>query len=143
MILGIGTDLVRVERFESWLEKPELMRRFFGDRELKYCLDQGQGAAASLAARFAAKEAFGKAIGTGLSGMRLRDIEVIRDRGSEPKLSLRNGARSRFDQVCAAFGIASGSTALHLSLTHEREHALAFVVFERRDFKEGDTHGNG
>jgi holo-[acyl-carrier protein] synthase len=143
MILGIGTDIVRVDRFAGWIDRPEMMRRFFGQIELDYCMKQGADAAASLAARFAAKEAFGKAVGCGLAGMRLRDIQVLREKGKQPSLNLEGKAQEAFAAICRTHGIESSETRLHLSLTHEREHAIAFVVFEQRPVLKEGGHGHG
>ena len=78
-------------------------------------------AALSLAARFAAKEALGKALGTGLGGVRLSDIRVINNHNGRPDMELYGSALARFG--------ALGAT-LHLSLTHERDNAIAMVVME-------------
>ena len=120
MIVGIGTDLVENRRLESWLTEPRLLRRYFSEKELA---DVGAShhPAASLAARFAAKEAFGKALGTGLRGLVLRDIETLRGTGGKPDLHLAGTARKALE--------ARGARA-HLSISHEAEYSLAFVVLE-------------
>lgn len=120
MILGIGTDLVENRRMEGWLSQPRLLSKYFTEKELSD-VSSGSHPAASLAARFAAKEAFGKALGTGLRGLALRDIETRRGPGGKPDLFLAGSARSALE--------ARGARA-HLSLTHERDYALAFVVLE-------------
>jgi holo-[acyl-carrier protein] synthase len=120
MILGIGTDLVENQRLERWLEQPRLLSKYFTEKELDDART-GSHPAASLAARFAAKEAFGKALGTGMRGLALRDIETRRGGGGKPDLFLTGTARLALD--------ARGARA-HLSLTHERDYALAFVVLE-------------
>jgi len=120
MIIGIGTDLVENRRMESWLSNPGLLAKYFSENEL--CdVKSGGHPAASLAARFAAKEAFGKALGTGLRGLSLRDIETRRGPGGKPDLFLTGTARLALE--------ARGARA-HLSLSHEAAYALAFVVLE-------------
>lgn len=122
MILGIGVDVVHVRRLAHWLSVPGLPERFFHPEELASARSRGSGVALSLAARFAAKEAFGKALGTGLSGLRLSDICVINNHNGRPGMSLYGSALARFE--------ALSCTAIHLSLTHERDNAIAMVVLE-------------
>jgi holo-[acyl-carrier protein] synthase len=122
MIRGIGVDVVHVRRIEHWLSVPGLTERFFHPLELESALSRGAAAALSLAARFAAKEAFGKALGTGLAGMRLADIRVINRHNGQPGMELYGTALDRFR--------LSGATRVHLSLTHESDNAIAMVVLE-------------
>ena len=122
MILGIGVDVVHVHRIAHWISVPGLPERFFQADELASAMSRGEGAALSLAARFAAKEAFGKAIGTGLRGLQLSDIRVINDRNGRPDIRLYGTALEKFRSL--------GCSAIHLSLTHERDNAIAMVVLE-------------
>jgi holo-[acyl-carrier protein] synthase len=120
VIVGIGTDLVENRRLDRWLQSPKLLAKYFTQRELA---DIGSSAhpSASLAARFAAKEAFGKALGTGLQGLALKDIETRRDAEGKPSLHLAGSARDL---------IAARHARVHLSLSHEAAYSLAFVVLE-------------
>ncbi len=122
MIIGVGLDVVHVTRLERWQKIPGLFERYFHPEELEAALRKGSGATLSLAARFAAKEAFGKAIGTGLSGITLKNILVLNNHNGKPCMQL-------FGNALAAFS-ASGGEIIHLSLTHERDNALAMVVIE-------------
>lgn len=122
MILGIGVDVVHVRRIAHWLSVAGLPERFFHPDELSSALSRGQGAALSLAARFAAKEAFGKAIGTGLRGIRLADICILNNHNGKPDMHLYGTALEKFR--------ALGCTTIHLSLTHESDNAIAMVVLE-------------
>lgn len=123
MIAGIGCDIVRVERFLRWYDDPRLARRFLHRVEWDL-LDQSRSLAVpSIAARFAAKEAFAKACAVGLRGMRLSEIGVVRGEYGEPRLVLEGSALN-------ALTVLGGSA--QLSLSHEGEYALAFVVIERR-----------
>ncbi|WP_461247337.1 holo-ACP synthase, partial [Treponema sp. R6D11] len=81
-----------------------------------------KSAAQTLAARFAAKEAFGKALGTGLAGIELKDIIVINNDKGKPDIKLTGTAENEFEK--------SGANKVHLSLTHERENAIAMIVLE-------------
>lgn len=123
MILGIGVDVVHVRRIEHWLTIPGLTERFFHPGEMEDVLLRGESSRSlSLAARFAAKEAFGKALGTGLRGIRLRDIQVENTPHGKPDIVLYRTALEKFQ--------ASGGGRVLLSLTHERDNAIAMVVIE-------------
>ncbi len=125
MIIGIGLDVVHVKRLEHWKNTPALLERFFHPEELSAALSRGNSAILSLAARFAAKEAFGKAIGTGLSGITLKNILVVNNHNGKPCMHLFGNALEAFESV--------GGKTIHLSLTHERDNALAMVVIEGDD----------
>ncbi|MDR1178156.1 MAG: holo-ACP synthase [Spirochaetaceae bacterium] len=122
MISGIGIDVVHVQRLEKWLGRPGLLERYFHPDELELSLSRGKGAALSLAARFAAKEAFGKALGTGLAGIVLKDILVVNSHNGKPEIRLFATARAALTRA--------GASKVHVSLTHERDNALALIVLE-------------
>jgi len=122
MIIGIGLDVVHVERLVHWQKNPGLLERYFHADELASARAKGSGEILSLAARFAAKEAFGKAIGTGLSGITLKNILVLNNHNGKPCMQLFGNALDAFR--------AAGGEIIHLSLTHERDNALAMVVIE-------------
>ncbi|AIN94187.1 holo-ACP synthase [Treponema putidum] len=122
MILGLGIDIVEVSRIEKWLNDEKLLQRFFNKEEIEYVLSKENGAARSLAVRFAAKEAFGKALGTGLSGIELKDIVVVNDKTGRPFLKLSGTALQALNK--------KGGKAVHISLSHEKATAAAVVVIE-------------
>ncbi len=122
MILGVGVDVVHVRRIAHWLMVPGLPERFFHPDELSSAMSRGHAVALSLAARFAAKEAFGKAVGTGLRGIRLTDIRVVNNHNGKPEMMLYGTAQEKFR--------ALGCSTIHLSLTHESDNAIAIVVLE-------------
>jgi holo-[acyl-carrier protein] synthase len=123
MIAGIGVDVVHVRRMERWRRIPGLLERYFHGEELAAALSRGSGADLSLAARFAAKEAFGKALGTGLTGIVLKDIMVINHHNGKPEIQVLGTALAALRK--------SGADRMHLSLTHERDNAIAMVVLEK------------
>ena len=123
MITGVGIDAVHVKRMERWLVNSDLLERYFHPEEIAYVASRGKGGAQSLAARFAAKEAFAKALGTGLSGITLRDIAVLNEQGGRPSLKLSGTAQNAL--------VKSGADRAHISLTHERETAIAMIILER------------
>lgn len=120
-LVGIGIDVEEVARVEDLLKRygDRFLARIFTDGEAAYCLRR-RAPAQHLAARFSAKEAAMKALGTGRSrGVLWRDVEVVR-RGGPPQLALHGGARRRFE--------ALGATGALLTMTHSRELAVAQVV---------------
>jgi holo-[acyl-carrier protein] synthase len=127
MVLGIGIDHVRAERIRSLLARyPDRAGpRLFTETERRAC-DGRVDPADCYAARFAAKEAFVKALGTGLTGgMRWTDIEIRRRTGGRPGIILHDAARRTFEDL--------GGGRIHLSFTHEGGTAVAVVVLERSD----------
>ena len=122
MILGIGIDVVHVYRMRRWEKVPGLFQRFFNEQELSAALAKGEGGILSLAARFAAKEAFGKALGTGLHGLALREVSILNDALGKPHIFLYGKAKEALER--------SGGKRTFVSLSHERENALAMVIIE-------------
>ena len=121
MTLGIGTDIVKVSRIAKLLERhPEFAEKVFTDLEIEYCRSR-PSPAQSYAARFAAKEAVMKALGTGRDGqVNWRDIEVLRAAEGVPQLKLHGLALQRMETL--------GADSALLSLSHEKEYAVAFVL---------------
>lgn len=118
MIIGIGVDVVDVERFEQTLERtPGLRLRLFTSSEQE--LPVG-----SLAARFAAKEALAKALGAP-AGLHWTDAEVVKDADGKPSFAVTG--------TVAALATRLGVASLHLSISHDAGIASAMVVAEGRD----------
>lgn len=125
MIWGIGTDIVDIKRIEEIIKKyPEsFLEKNFTLREISYC-ESKKDSFSSYAARFAAKEAFSKALGLGFRGFRLKEVEVSLDDKGKPQIFLNGSAR----EIAKGLGIEK----IHLSLSHARKQAVAFVVAEAR-----------
>ena len=126
MISGIGTDIVAIERFQRFIDENNtaLLHRIFTEQERAYCSARKISCAASYAARFAAKEAFMKALGTGLrEGISWHDIEVTNDSLGKPELILSGRAMSLFLDQCLS--------SVFLSLSHDAGMAVALVVLEK------------
>jgi holo-[acyl-carrier protein] synthase len=124
MILGTGIDRIEIDRVRlAWQRHGDrLRRRVYTDAEWEYCLSRSDPAP-SLAARFSAKEATMKALGLGWgSGIRYADIEVTRNRAGKPGIKLHGNAQR--------FADARSASHIHLSLTHDRTHAMAIVILE-------------
>ena len=123
MIVGIGTDLVEIARIEAsvqrWGEK--FATKILSANELSAYRQRGD--VAYLAKRFAAKEAVSKALGTGMScGVGFTQIEVVGQRGYPPRIVLNGAAASHAERL--------GVRVSHLSLSDERQYAIAFVILE-------------
>jgi holo-[acyl-carrier protein] synthase len=124
MVIGIGTDVIEIGRVEGSIERygERFLERIFTAQEIAYCR-QKKSSAESFAARFAAKEAGAKALGTGISrGISWKEIEVRREPGERPTLHWSGKAAERAE--------ALGVTRTALSLTHSRSVAMAVVVVE-------------
>lgn len=124
MIVGSGIDLVEIDRIQHTVDRfaARFLDRVYTPGEQAYCLRK-RNAAESFAARFAAKEAGAKALGTGISqGVNWLEIEVIREPGGRPALRFHGRAAER----AARMGVSHAA----LSLTHSRDLALASVVLE-------------
>jgi holo-[acyl-carrier protein] synthase len=124
MIVSTGIDIVEVYRIrESLARTPRFAERVFTVREREYCDARGKGEAESYAARFAAKEAFLKALRTGWRGkIAWHDIEVVNDDQGAPTFNISGEAAALLRQL--------GATRVHLSVSHTAEHAIAQVIFE-------------
>ncbi|MBR1646120.1 MAG: holo-ACP synthase [Selenomonadaceae bacterium] len=121
MILGLGTDIIEIERVKNALRRENFKAFVFTQPEQAYCESRGKNSAASYAARFAAKEAFFKALGTGIF-TRPADVEVVRDERGHPEIFLHGRAKT-FAESC-------GVTKISVSLSHSREFATAVCVLE-------------
>jgi holo-[acyl-carrier protein] synthase len=124
MILGTGTDLIEIARIQQSIDRfgDRFLARLFTPAEIAYC-QRKKNAAESFAARFAAKEATAKALGTGIShGVTWLEIEVTREPSGKPGVKLLGRAATRARNL--------GITRTSLSLTHSRDVALAVVIME-------------
>lgn len=124
MIVGLGVDIAEVDRIEAAITRhgEAFIRRLYTPDETKYC-EKFHNRYERYAARFAAKEAAMKALGTGWShGIRWRDIEVTREASGKPTLRLAGVARETADRL--------GVRNISLSITHSGNLAFALVIFE-------------
>jgi len=124
MVIGLGTDLIEIERIEHSVARfgQRFLERVFTPGEIAYCHAK-KGSAESFAARFAAKEAGAKALGTGISrGVSWKEFEVKRKPGQRPELHLSGRAA----EIARELGVKR----ISLSLTHSRQMSMAVVVAE-------------
>ena len=116
----IGVDIIEIARIERiiarWGER--FLKRIYTEKEIELC----QSRAASLAARFAAKEAAVKALGTGTNGVGWREVETLSNSNGQPVVHLHGKAQRRAEEI--------GLKGLSISLSHSREYAVASVIGE-------------
>lgn len=121
MILGIGTDIIEVERVKNALEKPGFKTKVFTKREIAFC--DSSPNAEHYAARGAAKEAFFKALGTGWRNeMEITDVEIVNNELGKPEIVLYGKALALFNEM--------GGKKVHVSLSHIKSTAMAYVIIE-------------
>jgi holo-[acyl-carrier protein] synthase len=125
MIIAIGVDIIEVRRIrEVLIRTPRFRERVFTKAEQAYCEGRGAVAAQHYAARFAAKEAALKALQTGWrGGISWQDVEISSLQSGAPDVSFHGEAKKLFEK--------SGATAVHISIAHTSEHAIAEVILER------------
>jgi holo-[acyl-carrier protein] synthase len=113
---GLGVDMLEINRIEKSALNPRFLSRVFGERELAIYKARGNPAS-FLAANFCAKEAFSKAIGTGVRVFELKDVQLLRDELGKPYLELSGKAKD-----------LSGNMDFEVSVSHTKEYAIAVVV---------------
>ncbi|MBQ7704466.1 MAG: holo-ACP synthase [Selenomonadaceae bacterium] len=118
MIFGIGTDIIEIERVRRAVSSEHFKEKVFTKLEQNYCESRGAQSAASYAARFAAKEAFFKALGTGIFTS-LTEVEILNDAKGKPQIFLHGKAET-----------FTGDKKISVSLSHCKEYATAFVILE-------------
>ncbi|MCS6874814.1 MAG: holo-ACP synthase [Pyrinomonadaceae bacterium] len=125
MIVSVGIDIIEVYRIEEAIKRtPRFVERVFTEQEKKYCQEKGKGIFQSYAARFAAKEAFLKALKTGWRGqIKWQEIEVCRKDDGMPYLKVSGNAEAALKEI--------GANSIHLSISHTSEHAVATVILEK------------
>jgi len=131
MIIGLGSDLCSIERIQASVDRfgNRFLHRVFTDVERAKAESRPHSMAGTLAKRFAAKEAFSKAVGTGFKrGVFMKDIGVVNAPSGAPTLELTGGAKARLD----ALAPAGHAIKVHLTMTDDQPWAQAFVILEAR-----------
>jgi holo-[acyl-carrier protein] synthase len=121
VIKGTGIDIIEIKRIRTLIEGKGAvaLNRLFTEAEVEYCSCK-RDPYPNYAGRFAAKEAFLKALGTGLRGLKWTQIEVLPDELGKPVVRLSGDAALKFAEI--------GASQIHLSISHSREYAVAQVV---------------
>ncbi|MFI3209189.1 MAG: holo-ACP synthase [Eubacteriales bacterium] len=119
MIIGIGTDLVEIERVEKACQKQSFYTRCFSIREQKLINNNWTKAAGN----WAVKESVGKSFGTGISGFALTDIEVLRNQQGKPYVELSNRALELSKQLEV--------NTIHVTISNTKSYAMAYVIAEK------------
>ncbi|MBN2557382.1 MAG: holo-ACP synthase [Clostridia bacterium] len=122
-----GTDIVEIDRIKKAVAKSSsFLDRIYSSNEQDYCLSKKAGRFSSLAARFAAKEAVSKAMGTGLGEKASPlEIEVVNNHAGKPGIVLSGRTKESFEQM--------GAVKIEVSLSHGRDYAVAFAVITYRE----------
>ena len=131
MIVGLGSDLCSIERIQKSVDRwgDKFLRRVFTETERVKAARRPHTIAGTLAKRFAAKEAFSKAVGTGFKrGVFMKDIGVVNLPSGAPTLELSGGAKARLDALTPS----GHAMQVHLTMTDDHPWAQAFVVLEAR-----------
>lgn len=124
MIIGIGVDIVDIERFSNSLETEGFIERLFTENEINQAKNYNKIRKYEYyAGRFALKEAFFKSIGTGVRVHSLKDIEIINDELGKPQFFLKNLLFSIYPNTIYN---------IHATIAHERKYAVGFVIIERK-----------
>ena len=121
MILGIGTDIIEIDRIRTAINRtPSFLKKAFTENEIELFNSRGMRVETN-AGNFAAKEAISKALGTGFRGYGLKDFEILRDELGKPIVNLSKEAKER-----------SGNKTLNInvSISHNKTNAIAFVIVE-------------
>lgn len=125
MIFGIGIDIIEVARIQKQIdsESNSFLKKIFTDKEIEYCESKIKNKAQNFAARFAAKEAFFKALGTGWrDGLSWKDVEIENDELGKPNILLSGKSKKNIQE--------NDISKIHISLSHIREIAVAVVILE-------------
>ena len=123
MILGIGVDIVKNCRIETLIDKygKHFLGKVYTEAEIEYCQSKKK-AAVSFAARFAAKEAVLKALGTGMRNNSWQDIEILNNNLGKPEVNLSAKTKKKADELKVS--------SIFLSISHEKEYSIAQVIME-------------
>ncbi|MGU8413860.1 holo-ACP synthase [Clostridium perfringens] len=132
MIIGIGVDIIEIERVRQAIQNNKnFLSKLFTEREIDYFISRNMNSEV-IAGNFAAKEAVSKALGTGIRGFSFKDIEILRNELGKPEVILHSGANLIGNKL---FG-NNNSLRVHLSISHNNSSAIAYSVLE------GEYYGN-
>lgn len=122
MIKGIGVDICSISRMEELCLNQRFKDRVFTAKEQQYACNRGVFKASSLAGMFAAKEAFSKAVGTGIGKVSFLDVEVLHENSGKPVVATHGNAKKILENI--------GAKNIFVSISHEKDNAVAIVILE-------------
>ncbi|EOU1702196.1 holo-ACP synthase [Clostridium perfringens] len=126
MIIGIGVDIIEIERVRQAIQNNKnFLSKLFTEREIDYFISRNMNSEV-IAGNFAAKEAVSKALGTGMRGFSFKDIEILRNELGKPEVILHNGANLIGNKLVEN----NNSLRVHLSISHNNSSAIAYSVLE-------------
>ncbi|HAT4246655.1 holo-ACP synthase [Clostridium perfringens] len=132
MIIGIGVDIIEIERVRQAIQNNKnFLSKLFTEKEIDYFISRNMNSEV-IAGNFAAKEAVSKALGTGIRGFSFKDIEILRNELGKPEVILHSGAKSIGNKLIGN----NNSLRIHLSISHNNSSAIAYSVLE------GEYYGN-
>lgn len=118
-MISVGIDIIEIKRIETAMKRHKsFLKRNFTDKEIKYFLSKEKNIAQTVAGNFAAKEAFSKALGTGVRNFSLQDIEILRNKFGEPVLFFKNKKKK-----------------CKISISHSKNDAISIVILHKSFFK--------
>lgn len=126
MIFGIGIDMIEISRIQKGMVKPSFLKKLFTKNEIQYFKTRSY-AVETVAGNFAAKEAVVKSLGVGFSKFLITDLEVLRDEKGKPIVTFTGKAEAYIKEMKVSH--------VHISISHNKEHAAAIAIAEK---KEGD-----
>lgn len=122
MIFGVGTDMVEIHRIQNAIERnPRFLKKVYTEEEIRYC-QRKKNPWQSFAARFAAKEAVSKAMGTGIGPVSFTEIEIVNATSGQPQVMLHGAAKVFAQEHCIEH--------IFLSLSHSEAYAIATAIIE-------------
>lgn len=122
MIVGIGNDIIEIDRIKKSISKDGFMEKFFTDKE-RVLFAQRHHNTGTIGGNFSVKESVSKALGTGFRDFGLKDIEVLRDALGKPEITLYNKAKELSDSL--------GISCWHVSISHSKTTIAAMVIGEK------------
>ena len=132
MIIGIGVDIIEIERVRQAIQNNKnFLSKLFTEKEIDYFISRNMNSEV-IAGNFAAEEAVSKALGTGIRGFSFKDIEILRNELGKPEVILHSGAKLIGNKLIGN----NNSLRIHLSISHNNSSAIAYSVLE------GEYYGN-
>ncbi len=126
MIIGIGVDIIEIERVRQAIQNNKnFLRKLFTEKEIDYFISRKMNSEV-IAGNFAAKEAVSKALGTGIRGFSFKDIEILRNELGKPHVILHSGAKLIGNKLVGNNNLLK----IHLSISHNNSNAIAYSVLE-------------